>query len=95
MIEAGAGASVRGTEMFAMAMNHFGKNVRGVKGIWKYGDNLDEVNRLVESGVPLAEAVQRTWTARRAASFGFTQATVREAKKGPNGRFTSVVVAFE
>jgi len=93
-VEAGAGSPVRGTEMFAQMMKHFGSNVRGVRGSWHYGDNLAAVNKLTSEGMSLSEAALQTWTARRAAEHGFRSVRVL-GSEGAAGAYKSVNVVFE
>jgi hypothetical protein len=93
-VEAGAGSSMRGTEMFAQMMKHFGSNVKGVRGSWHYGDNLAAVNKLTSEGMSLSEAALQTWTARRAAEHGFKSVRVLESE-GSAGAYKSVNVVFE
>ena len=58
-ITAPKGSAIRGTDLFRGMMEHFGKNVRGIRGIWRYGDNLAEVNKLVGQNAPLEFQSQR------------------------------------
>ena len=92
-IEAGKGSSIPGREMFAQMMNHFGSNVNAVRGNWSYGDNLGMVNRLTSAGVPLEEAVLKTWTAGQSALYGFTNAAIQTIKGIP-GAYTKLGVLF-
>jgi len=92
-VEAPKGSAIRGTELFRGMMEHFGKNVRAIRGNWRYGDNLLEVNKLVSQGTPLEIAVTKTWTARRAAEYGFTRAVVTELKGAP-GSYSFIQVLF-
>ncbi|HEX8438815.1 MAG TPA: hypothetical protein VF697_27150, partial [Archangium sp.] len=93
IVEAPKGSAIRGTELFRGMMKHFGRNVRAIRGNWRYGDNLAEVNKLVGQDVPLEVAVTKTWTARRAAEYGFTRAVVVEAKGAP-GAYSFIQVLF-
>jgi hypothetical protein len=93
IVEAPKGSAIRGTELFRGMMKHFGRNVRAIRGNWRYGDNLAEVNKLVGQDVPLEIAVTKTWTARRAAEYGFTRAVVVEAKGAP-GAYSFIQVLF-
>jgi hypothetical protein len=92
-VEAPKGSVLRGKELFRGMMEHFGENVRAIRGNWRYGDNLLEVNKLVSQGVPLEIAVTRTWTARRAAEYGFTRAVVTELQGAP-GAYRFIQVLF-
>lgn len=67
------GSPISGKQMFDAVMMHFGDRVRSIEGYWAWGDNLHKVNRLVADGVPLHDAVGQTWTADRAAAYGFTR----------------------
>ena len=93
VVEAPKGSAIRGTELFREMMEHFGKNVRAIRGNWRYGDNLAEVNKLVGQNQPLEMAVTKTWTARRAAEYGFTRAVVVESKGAP-GSYSFIRVLF-
>ncbi|WP_434345645.1 hypothetical protein ACN6A1_27120 [Myxococcus virescens] len=93
-IEAPKGSAIRGSELFRGMMEHFGGNVRAIRGNWRYGDNLGEVNKLVRQGVRLEDAVKRTWTALRAAEYGFARAVVTEVQGAP-GAYKFIQVLFE
>jgi hypothetical protein len=73
-----------GRDMFVslmLRMHRDGVEVREIEGAWtgevgtRQSDNLDEFVRNLES-MPQEEAAKHTWTGRRAAEFGFTQASV-------------------
>jgi hypothetical protein len=101
VIVAGPDFPIRGTEMFDLMMRVFGREVRAIAGIWRKGlqgqpsANLDEVNRLTASGLALEEAVCQTWTATRAARWGFTRATVTGTPEGFSGTYAKVDVLLE
>jgi hypothetical protein len=88
------GTDVRGTDLFNRMMRAFGGRVRGIWGMWPTGTNFDQVNELTAQGIPLAEAVTRTWTAHRARDFGFGKAVIRGEPLGIPGAYTRVVVQF-
>ncbi len=88
------GTGVRGTDLFHRMMRAFGGRVRGIWGMCPKGTNLDKVNELTAEGIPLPEAVTRTWTAHRARDFGFGKAVVPEDPIGVPGAYTKVVVRF-
>ena len=88
------GTGVRGTEVFQRMMRAFGDRVRGVWGMWPTGINLETVNELTAQGLPLPEAVTRTWTANCARDFGFGTAIIHEEPMGIPGAYTKVVVRF-
>jgi hypothetical protein len=81
-IEAGIDSSLSGTQLFSRMMNYFGDSVKGINGYWAYGTNLAKVNQLTAAGMLLGEAVTQTWTASRAATWGFGNATVRGFEGG-------------
>lgn len=92
------GAEIRGTEMFDMTLAHFGKRVKAVRGAWEKGDNLAMINKLVSEDWMLEDAVLETWTAHRAADYGFTKARVVQVKFSENpskGKYSRVEVIFE
>jgi hypothetical protein len=101
IIIAGQSCPIRGTEMFDLMMRATGPTVRAIAGVWRKGlenqpsTNLAEVNKLTASGVPLEEAVCRTWTATRAARWGFTRVTVVGTPEGSPGEYSKVDVLIE
>ena len=88
------GTGVRGTDLFNRMMRAFEGRVRGIWGMWPTGTNLEKVNELTIQGIPLAEAVTRTWTAHRARDFGFGKAIIHGEPSGAPGAYTRVVVQF-
>jgi len=101
VIVAGEGSPIRGTEMFDLMMRAFGSQVRAIAGVWRSGfagqpsANLDKVNELTLAGMALEEAVGRTWTASRAARWGYTKHTILGASRGLPGTFTKIDVLLE
>jgi len=92
------GTGCPGTWMFEAAWDYFFRDqkvvIRGVRGDWTSGDNLDAVNRLTVGGaMSLEEACKRTWTYRRAKSKGFSRYQYIDARGGP-GQYVSVDVVF-
>ncbi len=87
---------VRGTELFLRMMAAFGGRVVSIRGIWPSGSNKDTVNDWVGRGVSLEQAVTQTWTAKRAASLGFTRAEEIVVVPGEPGgpAFRSIEVLF-
>jgi len=87
----------RGTDLFRRMMAAFGDGVRSIRGYWPSGINKDKVNDLVSRGVPLEDAVQQTWTARRAAEAGFSRVReIRAVPGDPGGLpYHSIEVVFE
>jgi hypothetical protein len=75
-------------------MQHFSGNAKGVWGKWVSGTNLEKVNELTAQGVPLEEAITRTWTANRAREFGFDNATIVGEPVGVPGAYTNITVKF-
>jgi len=98
-INASKDSPVRGTELFQRMMIAFGGDVRGISGVWRKGSgpsiNIDRVNELTTTGMPLDEAVRKTWTATRAAKFGFTMARLLRQPEGTAGSYTAIDVLFE
>src|SRR2546421_561873 len=98
VVVAGEGSRIRGREMFDLMMRAIGPEVRAIAGVWRRGfggrpsTNLDTVNELTASGLSLEDAVCRTWTATRAAAWGFTRVTVPGRPEGTAGRYTKVDV---
>jgi hypothetical protein len=93
-IAAGEDSPVRGTAMFKKMLNHFGGAVKGIRGVWTYGDNLRELNRLTKSGMSVAQAAEKTWTGKRAIDSGFKSMKVIEAVGTP-GNYSRIIVVFE
>ena len=93
IVEAGKGSPVSGTELIAKMMAAFGNRVTAIQGNWTYGVNLAKVNELTARGMSLEQAVTKTWTASRAAMFGFGQAAVQLVEGGP-GAYTKLQVLF-
>lgn len=92
------GAGCAGSWLFETAWDYFIRDqkvvIRGVRGDWTWGDNLDAVNRLTAGGkMTLEEASKRTWTYRRANGKGFGRYHLINARGGP-GQYTSVDVVF-
>ncbi len=92
------GAGCAGSWLFEIAWDHFVRAqkvvIRGVRGDWTGGDNLDTVNRLTAGGtMTLEEASKRTWTYRQAAGKGFGRCQVLDAQGAP-GQYSSVDVVF-
>lgn len=84
---------VRGSKMMQIVMDYFGGEVKSISGFWRFGDNLATVNSLTEQGMPLRDAISRTWTARQARQYGFGNATILETEGAP-GSYTKVHVRF-
>ena len=86
---------LRGSQVFAQFMDYFGSDVRAILGDWMEGDNLDTINRFTSlpTGLKVAAAARRTWTAKQAARFGFTKIKVLRAEGRP-GAYHDVQVLF-
>jgi hypothetical protein len=87
-----------GSWLFAVAWNYFVQDrqvsIKGIRGDWTSGDNLDTVNRLtLGNQMSLEEAAKRTWTYRQAMTNGFTRYQYLDAQGTP-GKYTSVDVVF-
>jgi hypothetical protein len=68
--------------------------IKGVRGDWTSGDNLDTVNRLTAGNkTSLEEASKQTWTYQLAKSKGFSRFQYIDAW-GSSGQYTSVDVVF-
>jgi RHS repeat-associated protein len=79
------GSPLRGKQMFADVMDYFGDRVKSITGNWRYGDNLKAFNDAVANGESFGNAARTTWTAQRAAEYGFTRVKVTETDEGANG----------
>ena len=60
-----------GSQMFQDALNYFGDNVKGIRGLWVEGDNLNQLNKALKSGMNMAEAVFSTPTGKWAKQNGY------------------------
>lgn len=95
------GAPIRGTEMFDLMMRAFGSSMRAIAGVWRRGfqgqksANLDRVNELTAAGVTLESAACQTWTATRAARWGYTKVSVVGTPIGLPGNYSKIDVLIE
>jgi hypothetical protein len=92
------GTGCPGWWLFQVAWNWFAQvqqgTIKGIRGDWTSGDNLDTVNRLTAGNqMTLEEASRQTWTYRQAAQKGFTRYQYMDAQGSP-GHYTSVDVVF-
>lgn len=92
--EDGTRGMLRGAEAFDQMMKHFEGRVKYIQDDWLYGDNLELVNKLTAEGIPLREAILKTWTARQAARYGFHDARL-QARSGAPGKYTAITVLFK
>ncbi len=75
-------------------VQHQNVTIKGVRGDWTSGDNLDTVNRLTAGNqMTLEEASKQTWTYQLAKSKGFSRYQYLDAQGSP-GQYTSVDVVF-
>ncbi len=84
--------------LFQVAWDYFvtehNVTIKGVRGDWSMGDNLDTVNNLTAGGkMTLEEASKQTWTYQQAKLKGFTTYQYLDAQ-GTAGAYTSVDVVF-
>jgi hypothetical protein len=87
-----------GSWLFQVAWDYFVQDqkatIKGVRGDWTSGDNLDTVNRLTAGGkTTLEEASKQTWTYQLAKSKGLSRFQYIDAQGSP-GQYTSVDVVF-
>jgi hypothetical protein len=100
-VEAGQQSSIRGTELFDRMIDHFGASVRAVHGVWRRAPlgrpsiNIDKVNELTASGVPLEEAIASSWTVTRARRRGFSRVCVLGQPVGQPGTYVAIDVLIE
>jgi hypothetical protein len=100
-IEAGAASSVRGTALFNRMMDHFGDRIRAIRGVWRKGPsgrpsaNIDKVNELTASAVPLSDAIAQAWTVTRARKRGFALVRVLGEPEGVPGAYSKIDVLIE
>jgi hypothetical protein len=101
VVEAGEGSSIRGTELFNRMMEFFGDKVQAIQGVWRKGPlgkpstNIDKVNELTGTGVPLEEAIRHTWTVTRAGKLGFAKVRLIGHPEGCPGAYTRIDVVIE
>ncbi|NUP28708.1 MAG: hypothetical protein HOQ36_02750 [Nocardia sp.] len=88
------GSPLRGKAMFEELMTHFGDGVRQIRAIWVYGDNLAGFNAAVREGATLVQAAKSTWTAGRAAHYGFGRVGIEAATPRADGDFDDVIAIF-
>lgn len=87
---------MNGGEAMLRTMEHFGANVRGLRGIWSgRGSNIDEINRLTGLDQSIEEAAWKTWTGQQARSYGFTRVRLEAPPLGTPGNYERVNVVFE
>jgi hypothetical protein len=84
--------------LFQVAWDYFVQDqqvtIKGVRGDWTSGDNLDTVNRLTAGNkMTLEEASKQTWTYQQAMNKGFTRYQYLDSQGSP-GQYTSVDVVF-
>ena len=87
-----------GSWLFQAAWDYFVQHqkvpIRGVRGDWTSGDNLETVNRLTAGNkTTLEEASKQTWTYQQAKSKGFSRFQYIDSR-GSLGQYTSVDVVF-
>src|SRR5438105_4111259 len=98
VILAGEGSPIRGTELFDLMMRAYGDKIRAVRGVWRQGFsgqasvNLDKVNELTATGVPLEQAIAATWTATRAKRWGYDRVHILAEPRGGPGAYTKIDV---
>ncbi len=90
------GTGCPGWWLFQAAWDYFVQiekvTIKGVRGDWTSGDNLDTVNGLTAGNrMTLEEASKRTWTYRQASGKGFTRYQYIDAQGSP-GNYKSVDV---
>jgi hypothetical protein len=92
------GTGCQGWWLFQVAWTFFEQDqkvlIKGIRGDWTSGENLETVNRLTAGNMmTLEDASRQTWTYRQAITRGFTRYQYIDAQGGPGG-FTSVDVVF-
>jgi hypothetical protein len=92
---------VRGTELFTQMMKHFGDDALAIQAVWRIGFqgtqsiNIDKVNELTASGMPLDEAIHHTWTVTRAKKLGFDKVFLLGLPTGVPGAYLKMDVLIE
>jgi hypothetical protein len=86
----------RGGELFEMAWNRFaGKvDIKGIRGNWLYGDNLQRMNEAILKGIPAENAaLHNTFTGAMAKKKGFTNVKMIGTPR-QNNTYEQVSVIF-
>ncbi len=89
---------IPGHKLFPMMLEHYGKNVKGIRGTWmnrdktKENKNLGKVNELTAKGMKLEKAITKTWTSEQAKLYGFSNVKLINEPKGTPGNYTKVEV---
>jgi len=87
-------------EIFSAAKAEVGSNaIKGIRGMWSYGDNLKTFNELIVSKVnkglmSMEEAAMQTFTGKMAKSQGFTNVTSIAGKQNADNTYQFVNVLF-
>jgi hypothetical protein len=95
------GDDLPGHKIFENMMNHYGEHAKGIRGNWsnttkeENNKNLGVVNKLTRRGVPIEEAIKKTFTYREAMRFGFSRVRIEVPPTGKPGEYTRVQVLFE
>lgn len=84
-----------GTEMFEDALNAFGDNVQGIKGLWLNGDNLKAFNDALKSGVNAVDAAFSTATGKWAKKNGFTNIEWVNSNVNEDGTVEAIELIFK
>jgi hypothetical protein len=84
--------------IFRVAWDYFVNDqqvtIKGVRGDWTFGDNLDTVNALTAGNtMTLEEAAKQTWTYQQAKARNFTTYQFLDSDGSP-GKYTEVQVVF-
>lgn len=98
------GSALSAEQMYDAVMSHFGDRVRSISAYWPSGNNLATVNRLnnlatvnrlVAGGMPVEQAITKTWEANRAVAYGFNRWFDLHAEPGElPGTYKSITVNF-
>ena len=84
---------VRGAEQFQKIVRHFVGRFRGLRGNWKYEDNLAAFNQAIGNGMTLEQAAMHTWTGQQALIAGYPRVEFIELA-GQSGAYHTVKVNF-
>ena len=95
-----AKSSIRGGEVFQSILDDFvdeGAAVKGVRGLWYKGDNLDSFNNAIRRGLAPEQAAAETFTGKLAGRNGFKQVRIDYARSPRNidGTFQKAELWFE
>ncbi len=89
-----------GKEVFKFMLEHFGDKVNKIENEFRADapemlDNLNSVNKEIAKGVPLKDAILKSWSGKVTAEEGYTEIDIRSSKFDKvTGEYTYIQVHF-